>query len=140
MHFSIQNGMVGQVAKSGQAVYVNDTHQHAGVDRRITDAENIRSFIHVPIKVGGKIFGVFNVDYLQPRSFSEEDQRLINALWHSGQPLPLRMRTCTRLNKTASKNWPSCTLRPAAGQMKSRRCSPFSRQSPAGLIRISYCK
>jgi PAS domain S-box-containing protein len=80
MHFSIQNGMVGQVAKSGQAVFVNDTHQHAGVDRRITDPENIRSFIHVPIKVGGKIFGVFNVDYLEPRSFNEEDQRLINAL------------------------------------------------------------
>jgi PAS domain S-box-containing protein len=80
MHFSIQNGLVGRVAKSGKPEFVNDTFLHPGVDRSITDPENIRSFIHVPIKVGGKIFGVFNVDYTEPRSFSEEDQRLINAL------------------------------------------------------------
>jgi PAS domain S-box-containing protein len=80
MHFSAQDGMVGRVVRTGSPIYVNDTYTHPDVDRRITDVEGIRSFIHVPIKVGGKIFGVFNVDYLEPRSFSEEDQRLITAL------------------------------------------------------------
>jgi GAF domain-containing protein len=80
MHFALAEGMVGQVARSGAAVYVSDTHENEQVDRSITDVEGIRAFIHMPIKVGGKIFGVFNVDYLAPRKFSDDDRRLIQAL------------------------------------------------------------
>jgi signal transduction histidine kinase len=36
--------------------------------------------MHVPIKTGGQIFGVFNVNYHRPRAFGETEQRLLIAL------------------------------------------------------------
>jgi two-component system nitrate/nitrite sensor histidine kinase NarX len=36
--------------------------------------------MHVPIEVGGQIFGVFNADYLQPRGFGDDELRLFMAL------------------------------------------------------------
>jgi two-component system nitrate/nitrite sensor histidine kinase NarX len=48
--------------------------------RRFTQPEGIRSLMHVPIKIGGQVFGVFNVDYGQPRGFGQDDVRLFTAL------------------------------------------------------------
>jgi two-component system nitrate/nitrite sensor histidine kinase NarX len=57
-----------------------DARTDARVVRHITEPEGIRSFMHVPIKIGGQVFGVFNVDYVQPRAFGEEERRLFTAL------------------------------------------------------------
>ena len=48
--------------------------------RRITDPEGVRSLLHVPIKVGGEVFGVFGVNYCQPRSFTGDEERVLLAL------------------------------------------------------------
>jgi len=50
------------------------------VAAHITEPEGIRSFMHVPIKVNGQIFGIFNFNYLEPHIFSEDEQRLFIAL------------------------------------------------------------
>ena len=80
MSFALGEGVVGRVAASGEPMVVGDTLTDSRVARHITEPEEIRSFMHVPIKIGGQLFGVFNVSYAQPRTFGDDDQRLFLAL------------------------------------------------------------
>jgi GAF domain-containing protein/CheY-like chemotaxis protein len=80
MSFVPGEGIVGQVAASGELMVVEDALADPRVARRVVEAEGICSFMHVPIKVGGQVFGVFNVNYCQPRAFSYDEQRLILTL------------------------------------------------------------
>ena len=80
MSFALGEGVIGQVAATGEPVIVEDTHADPRVARHITDPEGIRSFMHIPIEIGGQVFGVFNVNYAQPRAFGDEEQRLFTAL------------------------------------------------------------
>ncbi len=73
-------GVVGQVAATGQSIAVEDTVQDERVTLVITEEEGIRSFIQVPIKTGDEVFGVFSADYAQPRTFSEDEKRLLMSL------------------------------------------------------------
>ncbi|CAG0942159.1 hypothetical protein ANRL1_00826, partial [Anaerolineae bacterium] len=43
-------------------------------------AEEIHSLMHLPIKLDDQVFGVFNVSYTKPHTFSEKEQRLFSAL------------------------------------------------------------
>jgi len=72
----LDKGTVGCVAATGEPVIVED----ARTDTTITDTEGIRSFMQVPIKVGGEVFGVFSADYVRPRAFGDDEQRLFIAL------------------------------------------------------------
>ncbi len=80
MSFDPGEGIAGRVATSGVPIVIEDARDDPRVVQRITEAEEIRSFMHVPIQVGGEVFGVFNVDYLEPRAFGDEEQRLFAAL------------------------------------------------------------
>ncbi len=80
MSFARGEGTVGRVIVSGEAATVEDTYEDLRVARRITDPEGIRSFMHLPIEIGGQTFGVFNVDYTQPRAFGDDELRLFTAL------------------------------------------------------------
>jgi signal transduction histidine kinase/ligand-binding sensor domain-containing protein len=80
MSFPPGEGTVGLVAATGEPAVVEDARLDSRVARRITEPEGICSFMHVPIRVGGDIFGVFNVDYLQPRTFGDDELRLFEAL------------------------------------------------------------
>lgn len=73
-------GIAGIVAQSGMTMIVEDTAQDASVTQSIVHAENIRAFIQVPIKVENEVFGVFSADYTAPRSFKEDEVRLLLAL------------------------------------------------------------
>lgn len=80
LSFSPGEGVAGQVVLSGEPAVIENVDLDASVYREATDPEGIRSFMHFPIKIGGKIFGVFNVSYLEPRAFGEEEKRLFLAL------------------------------------------------------------
>jgi nitrate/nitrite-specific signal transduction histidine kinase len=80
MSFAPGEGIVGRVAASGAPMIVEDARTNPRVATRVTEPEEIRSFMHVPIKIGGQVFGVFNVDYLEPRAFGDEERRLFTAL------------------------------------------------------------
>jgi signal transduction histidine kinase len=81
LSFDPGEGTIGHVAASGQALVVKDARLDWRISKPETiDAEGIRSFMQVPIRVGGQIFGVFSADYVQPRAFGEEEQRLFLAL------------------------------------------------------------
>jgi nitrate/nitrite-specific signal transduction histidine kinase len=73
-------GKAGKVAQSGVTAMVEDSAQDASVTQSIVQAENIRAFIQVPIKVQNEVFGVFSADYTSPRSFQEDEIRLLQAL------------------------------------------------------------
>ncbi len=75
-----EDSLAGKVINFGQALFVQDARNEPGVAGEIIEDEGIRSFVHVPIKIGGSIFGIFNANYLHPRAFSEEDRRLFAAL------------------------------------------------------------
>jgi nitrate/nitrite-specific signal transduction histidine kinase len=78
--FGVGDGFVGEVISTGEPAVVEDTQIVSGVTEQITQPEGIRSFMHVPIKIEGQLFGVFNFSYLAPRAFSEEDKRVFTAL------------------------------------------------------------
>jgi signal transduction histidine kinase len=73
-------GVTWRVAESGQPIAVENADSDARVAHHITDPERIRSLLHVPITVGGEVFGVFGVNYCQSRRFTGDEQRLLLAL------------------------------------------------------------
>jgi ligand-binding sensor domain-containing protein/signal transduction histidine kinase len=80
MRFTTDEGSAGWVMANGRPAIVRDVRDDQRVSRRITDAEGIQSFMHVPIQIGDAIYGVFSVAYLEPRGFGAEEQRLFSAL------------------------------------------------------------
>jgi GAF domain-containing protein len=80
MSFAPGEGLVGVVAITGEPAVVEDTLKDPRVIRRITEAEGIRSFMHAPIEISAQIFGVFNVDFVHPRAFGDDEKRLFMAL------------------------------------------------------------
>ena len=71
---------MGSVMSTGEPAVVEDADNEPGVAVHVTQPEGIRAFMHVPIKVKGRLFGVFNFGYLAPHSFSEDEKRLLSAL------------------------------------------------------------
>ena len=80
MTFGVGDGVIGTVMSTGEPAVVEDTHNEQQVATYITQPEGIHSFMHVPIKVKGQLFGVFNFSYLMSRTFSDDEQRLFIAL------------------------------------------------------------
>ena len=76
------SGITGHVALSGEPIAVEDAPNDPRVAHRITDAEGIRSLLHVPIKVNDEVFGVFGVNYRQPRALAGDEERVLLALAH----------------------------------------------------------
>jgi GAF domain-containing protein/anti-sigma regulatory factor (Ser/Thr protein kinase) len=75
-------GITTRVALTGQPIAVEDAMNDPRVAHRITDVEGIRSLLHVPIRVNGDVFGVFGVNYRQPRELSGAEERVLLALAH----------------------------------------------------------
>jgi GAF domain-containing protein len=75
-------GITTRVALSGEPIAVSDVPNDPRVAHRITGPEGIRSLLHVPIKVNNEVFGVFGVNYLQPRVLAGEEERILLALAH----------------------------------------------------------
>jgi GAF domain-containing protein len=75
-------GITIRVALSGQPIAVEDAMNDPRVAHRITDPERIRSLLHVPIKVNGEVFGVFGVNYVEPRVLTGDEERVLLALAH----------------------------------------------------------
>jgi GAF domain-containing protein len=73
-------GVTSLVAMTGQPIVVPDAMTDPRVAHRITDPENIRSLMHVPITVGGEVFGVFGVNYCEPHQFTPSELRLLQGL------------------------------------------------------------
>jgi PAS domain S-box-containing protein len=73
-------GITGKVAMTNQPIAVEDAVNDPRVIHQITDPEGIRSLLHVPINIGGEVFGVFGVNYCVPYGFTGDEQRILESL------------------------------------------------------------
>lgn len=78
--FIVDEGLIGRVAATGKTVIVEDSLEDSRVLRWVVEKEGVRSLMHLPIRIDEQIFGVFNVNYCQPRAFGRDEQRLFVAL------------------------------------------------------------
>jgi GAF domain-containing protein len=70
---SLEQGITGQAAREGHAIYVPDASQ----DERFLDyLGQMRSELAIPLKAGGEIIGVFNIEDPQVDAFDENTREL----------------------------------------------------------------
>lgn len=87
LSFSSDEGTFGHVAATGEPVIVEDAlldprrkHERPEVVQAAVSLEGIRSFMHLPIKIGNDVFGVFSAIFTTPQTFGEDDLRRFTAL------------------------------------------------------------
>ena len=84
--FEPGEGFVGRAMAAGELITVEDaeTDLRTCPERpEVVEAvlgEGIRSFMHIPIRLDGEVFGVFTVCYDEIRAFGAREQRLFTAL------------------------------------------------------------
>lgn len=75
LKLKIGQGLIGWVAKTGQAVIVPDVSRDA---RYVNARVQTRSEMGVPITSRDRVIGVFNLESDEPEAFREEDLRLLS--------------------------------------------------------------
>jgi signal transduction histidine kinase len=74
------DGVAGKVFQSGELMAVGDARQASPPANQIAEREGIASILSVPISISKQAYGVFGMDYCQPRKFDEAEIRLFTAL------------------------------------------------------------
>ena len=77
--FRLGEGMIGRVAASGQP-YVSQAADESVFIRWVVETQGARSFMHVPITLAGRLFGVLSATHEVPGRFGEDDLRRLAAL------------------------------------------------------------
>ena len=77
--FRLGEGMIGRVAASGLP-YVSRPEDEERFVRWVIDTQDIGAFMHVPITLGGRLFGVLSATHALPGRFGEDDLRRLAAL------------------------------------------------------------
>ncbi|MFP5452087.1 MAG: GAF domain-containing protein, partial [Thermoleophilia bacterium] len=80
MVFRRNEGTVGRVMAGGRPFICNDTAAEPRGTSVITGPEGIRSFMHVPIVLGERVYGLIAVNSSQPRAFGERELRIVTEL------------------------------------------------------------
>jgi ligand-binding sensor domain-containing protein/signal transduction histidine kinase len=84
--FEKDEGVIGRVLKTGKSIVVqdtwNDTRWKAEKPRIVKTvlAEEVRSLLFHPVKIGKEIFGIFTVCFTKPKAFNPDILRLFQAL------------------------------------------------------------
>lgn len=73
----VGKGITGTVAKTGHPILANDIRKD---ERYIVLSPEFLSELAVPIKIDGKVYGVFNLESKELNAFSQQDLKLISAL------------------------------------------------------------
>lgn len=77
LRLRVGEGITGWVARAGVAARVGNVEED---DRYIAVKGNVRSELAVPLRVGGEVRGVLNVDSDRPDAFTGEDESLLRDL------------------------------------------------------------
>lgn len=80
MTFRAGEGVLGRVVTERRSFVCNDTLVDERISQRITQPEGIRSFVHVPLVLGDKVYGVVSANSSQPRAFGERELKLMSEL------------------------------------------------------------
>ncbi|MFQ6082193.1 MAG: GAF domain-containing protein [Candidatus Aminicenantia bacterium] len=73
----IGEGYSGQVAQTGQIVFVEDISKDSRLTRPLLKKEGVKSLISIPLKAKDKVFGVMTVFTHRLRYFSSKDLKLL---------------------------------------------------------------
>src|SRR3954470_7132596 len=76
--FRLGEGMIGRVAASREP-YVSDDADAEGFLEELVERERVGSFVHVPITLGPRLFGVLNVSSEEPAAFDARALELLGA-------------------------------------------------------------
>jgi len=77
---SWDEGLAGQVLRSGEPIVVEDISKEPGLTRRAAKGEGFRSYISVPLKSKDKVLGVMDVITRSPRRFAPRDVELLTSI------------------------------------------------------------
>lgn len=77
--FHVGEGMIGQVARTGEP-YVSSPADAGRFAQEFLDREGIGSFMHVPIALGGRLFGVLTASHQEPGRFGAHELGRLEAL------------------------------------------------------------
>jgi phosphoserine phosphatase RsbU/P len=77
--FSVGEGMIGEVVRSGHP-YVSDPADADRFARAFVEREGVGSFVHVPIALGPRVFGVLTASHSEPGHFGEHELTRLEAL------------------------------------------------------------
>ncbi|HVH01060.1 MAG TPA: GAF domain-containing protein, partial [Miltoncostaeaceae bacterium] len=80
MVFKMGEGVVGGALAARRPFVCNDAEAEQRVSSRITGPEGIRSFMHVPLVMGDRVYGLVSVNSSQVRAFGERDLRVVGEL------------------------------------------------------------
>jgi PAS domain S-box-containing protein/putative nucleotidyltransferase with HDIG domain len=76
----VGSGLSGIVIKTGEALLIND-FESTPIHEALDFGEGaVRSILAVPLRLGSKVFGMLSVQSYRPRSYTEEDQALLEML------------------------------------------------------------
>lgn len=78
--FKLGEGVAGRAALLGRPVFVEDTLDDPKFHQIPGKISKIRSIIAVPMKIRGRVTGVINVAFSEPRHFSTEDINLLEVI------------------------------------------------------------
>jgi signal transduction histidine kinase len=70
----IGEGIMGQVAATGEPIYVPDVH---AIEGYIFFDQSYHSLLTVPLIVHNRVIGTLSVDHAEPDAFSADDERLV---------------------------------------------------------------
>lgn len=77
--YRLGEGMVGKAAQTGKTAQVEDiSKQPAAVHPCLVEAEGLRAFASVPLRVKNKVLGVLNIASRDAGKFLSKDLRLLN--------------------------------------------------------------
>jgi GAF domain-containing protein/GNAT superfamily N-acetyltransferase len=77
--FALGEGMIGHAAATGEP-YVSTEEDKPRFLRWVVDTQGVASFMHVPIALGGQLFGVLTATHELPGRFGETDLRRLASL------------------------------------------------------------
>ncbi len=76
----VGSGFSGECVKTGEALRCDDTEADVLVDRETCRVLGIRSILAVPVRIGQKSVGIIEAFSREPRTFSENDTRVLQRL------------------------------------------------------------
>ncbi|MDY7075519.1 MAG: GAF domain-containing protein [Chloroflexota bacterium] len=74
------HGLTATVAREGHPIVINDAPHHPLYASPQAQKWGVRSIAGFPLKWSGRILGVFNIAFLTPHTFSQEEMRVLGLL------------------------------------------------------------
>jgi len=75
-----RNGLTATVAREGRVIVINDTTHHPLYTTPEAHKWGVQAIAGFPLKRAGRVLGVFNIAFLTPHTFGEEELRMLGLL------------------------------------------------------------